>query len=61
MSDIKWNLLFIALMAVASMIWTGIAISEKSVVGIIISLIALIYFMGMGFTQKKKMREKGKL
>jgi hypothetical protein len=61
MSEIKWNLLFIALLAAASMIWTAIAISEKSVAGFIFSILALIIFMGLGFILKRKMRKDGRL
>lgn len=61
MKNIKWPFLLFAFAAAACMMGTGIAIGERSVPGIILTLIALILVMGFGFTIKKKMRESGKL
>lgn len=43
------------------MIGIGIAIGERSVMGVIASIIALVIVMGFGFKKKKKMREAGEL
>ncbi|MEK3989415.1 MULTISPECIES: YlaF family protein [Robertmurraya] len=61
MKSIKWPLLFFALASAACMMGTGIAISYRSIGGILASLAALVIVMGFGFTTKKKMREQGKL
>lgn len=39
----------------------GVAIAEKSLIGIIGCIAAVIVIMGMGFKTKKKMRENGEL
>lgn len=59
MSQIKWPFLFLALAAVICLMGTGIAVSYRSVIGIIFSIIAFILVMGFGFVTKKKMRESG--
>ncbi|MFD2443370.1 YlaF family protein [Bacillus sp. CGMCC 1.16607] len=61
MKKIKWPLLFFALLATASIMGIGIAIGERSILGIIACILALVFVMGFGFTTKKKMRENGKL
>jgi len=47
-----------AFAAVIAMTGVGIAVGERSLIGIIISLIALIVVFGMGFKTKKKHRER---
>jgi len=59
--DIKWNFLVLALLAVICISGIGIAIAEKSITIAAICVIALTVIMGYGFTQKKKLREQGKL
>lgn len=39
----------------------GVGVAEKSIPTIIIAAILVVVFMGMGFTKKKEMREKGLL
>jgi len=39
----------------------GVAIAEKSVIGIFGAIIALILIMGFGFKTKKRLRENGML
>ncbi|RFU63413.1 YlaF family protein [Peribacillus glennii] len=58
MKEMQWNFLLLALLAAASMAWTGIAIGEGSTIGIILSILALFVIMGYGFTKKRKLREK---
>jgi hypothetical protein len=43
------------------MIGIGIAIGERSVIGVIACIAALVFVMGFGFKTKKKMREAGEL
>ena len=46
-----------AFAAVIAMTGVGIAVGERSLLGIIISIIALIAVFGMGFKTKKKVRD----
>ncbi|MEH7108012.1 YlaF family protein [Bacillus sp. JJ1764] len=61
MKQIKWVLLIYAVMAAAAIMGIGVAIAEESILGIIGCILALISIMGLGFTTKKKMRERGEL
>lgn len=61
MNQIKLPLLFFAIAGVICMMWTGIAVGQRSLFGIIASILALILVMGFGFKKKKKMRENGEL
>ena len=57
----KWIFLVLAILAACCMGGVGIAVAFRSVVGIILAVIALVIVMGFGFTTKKKYREAGKL
>lgn len=61
MKQIKWPLLFFAFGAALCMMVTGIAVAERSIIGILACILALIFVMGFGFKTKKKMRENGTL
>jgi arginine exporter protein ArgO len=61
MNKIKWPLLFIALLAAATIMGIGIAIAERSLMGILLCILGLVFVMGFGFKTKKKMRDSGKL
>jgi hypothetical protein len=61
MDKVKWPLLVFAILAAASIMGIGIAISEKSLTGAIGCIIAIVVIMGMGFKTKRKMRENGQL
>lgn len=61
MSNVKWPLLIYAILAAASIVGIGIAISEQSIIGGLGSIVAVIVIMGMGFKTKRKMRENGEL
>ncbi|SFA76279.1 MULTISPECIES: YlaF family protein [unclassified Bacillus (in: firmicutes)] len=61
MKNIKWPFLGFAILAAASIMGIGIAIGERSIWGALISVITLIFVMGMGFKTKKKYRENGLL
>jgi hypothetical protein len=54
MKQIKWIFILFALFATASMMGIGIAIAERSIVGILFSVISLLIVMGTGFSLKKK-------
>lgn len=43
------------------MISIGIAVGQRNLLGILLSIVALIAAMGFGFATKKKMRDKGLL
>ncbi|MBM7603479.1 hypothetical protein JOC75_001449 [Metabacillus crassostreae] len=55
----KWVFLVLSFLAAISMIGIGIAVSERSILGIILAIVALNVIMGSGFVLKKRMREKG--
>jgi hypothetical protein len=61
MKKIKWIFVLFAFLATISIMGFGIAISAKSLIIAVLSLIILIVVMGLGFTTKKKYREEGKL
>jgi len=61
MNNVKWPLLFYAILAAASIVGIGISISEHSLIGGLGCVAAVIVIMGMGFKTKKKMRENGEL
>ncbi|WP_141431326.1 YlaF family protein [Bacillus sp. 03113] len=60
MKQIKWVFLLFALLTTVCIMGIGIAISEKSVLGILFCIFATVFIMGYGFKTKKKMREQGK-
>ncbi|MBY0120851.1 YlaF family protein [Bacillus sp. S/N-304-OC-R1] len=61
MNQIKWPLLAFAIAAALCMMGIGVAIAERSIIGIIGAIVLLIFVMGFGFKTKKNMREKGLL
>ncbi|GLB60353.1 YlaF family protein [Cytobacillus sp. NCCP-133] len=61
MKNIKWPLLAFAIGAAICMMGIGVSVAERSVIGIIFSIILLVFVMGYGFKTKKKMREDGLL
>ncbi|HEY9576285.1 MAG TPA: YlaF family protein [Pseudobacillus sp.] len=61
MKEIKWIFVFFAVAAASCMIGMGIAIGEKSILGLILCIVALVAVMGFGFSTKAKMRRAGKL
>jgi arginine exporter protein ArgO len=50
-----------AILAAACIVGIGIAIAEKSIIGVFGCIIAVIFVMGFGFKTKKRMRENGQL
>ncbi|MGZ4159732.1 MAG: YlaF family protein [Neobacillus sp.] len=61
MKQIKWIFVVYAILAASSIMGIGIAIAEKSFIGALGCIIAVILIMGMGFKTKRKMRENGEL
>lgn len=61
MKEIKWIFVIYSVLAAVSIIGIGVAIGERSIVGIISCIIAVVLIMGFGFKMKKKMREEGQL
>ncbi|KIL44734.1 YlaF family protein [Jeotgalibacillus soli] len=57
MKNGKWILVLYAFAAVGAMTAVGIAVGERSLAGIFLSIVALIIVMGLGFKTKKKIRE----
>ncbi|MER3112819.1 DUF5325 family protein [Bacillus altitudinis] len=55
MKQIKWLLLLCALLAVVSMAFIGVTLAEKNVLGICLSFVFAMIFMGTGFTLKRKL------
>ncbi|WP_088005811.1 YlaF family protein [Indiicoccus explosivorum] len=61
MKEIKWVFVFYSLAALVAMAGIGVAVGERSVIGIILTAVVLMVVMGMGFRTKKRMREAGLL
>ncbi|WP_010171779.1 YlaF family protein [Bacillus coahuilensis] len=57
MKNIQWIFVLLACLAAASIMGIGIFISEGSLTGVLLSIVALIFIMGFGFMTKKKSRE----
>jgi Family of unknown function (DUF5325) len=55
----KWIFLVLAVLAALFMIGIGVAVGERSILGIILAIIGLNAVMATGFIIKKRMREKG--
>ncbi|KUP08800.1 hypothetical protein Q73_04820 [Bacillus coahuilensis m2-6] len=54
MKNIQWIFVLLACLAAASIMGIGIFISEGSLTGVLLSIVALIFIMGFGFMTKKK-------
>ena len=61
MKNIKWIFVLYTILALLSMFAIGISIGLRSIVGVLISILLLIFVMGFGFKTKKKMRDQGLL
>lgn len=61
MKDIKWIFVIYAIAAVLAMCAIGVSVGRSSILGIVVSIVALILIMGYGFKTKKSMREAGTL
>ncbi|WP_342430459.1 YlaF family protein [Neobacillus sp. FSL H8-0543] len=61
MNQIKWVFIIYAVLAAISIMGIGIAIGEKSLLGVIGCIIAVLIVMGMGFKTKANMRANGEL
>lgn len=61
MKQIKWVFIVFSVLAAASIMGIGVAIGEKSILGVIGSILVLIVVMGFGFKTKAKYRANGQL
>ncbi|WP_453997220.1 YlaF family protein [Bacillus nitroreducens] len=61
MKNVNIPLLLIAISVAVCIMLIGVAVAERSLLGIILSIIAVIIVTGLGFSTKKKMRENGRL
>lgn len=61
MEKIKWIFVVYAVLAASSIMGIGISIGEKSILGAVVSIILVVFIMGMGFKTKAKMRANGEL
>ncbi|MGG5253092.1 YlaF family protein [Neobacillus sp. SM06] len=61
MKQIKWVFLVYSIITAASIMGIGIAIAEKSIIGTLGCIAAVVLIMGLGFKTKRKMRENGAL
>ncbi len=55
MKQIKWVFLLLAIMTAACMLGIGIAIAEKSMIGILLGILATVASFGLGFSLKRKL------
>ncbi len=58
MKSLNKIMLLFSFATVFFMMLIGIAVAERSILGIIVSIIGVILIMGFGFVTKKKMRER---
>lgn len=61
MKQVKWLSLIYAILSAASIAAIGITIAAESIIGFAGSALVLIIIMGLGFSRKKKLREKGEI
>jgi hypothetical protein len=61
MNQIKWVFVIYAVLAALSIMGIGVAIGEKSFLGVMGCIVMVLLVMGMGFKTKAKMRANGKL
>ncbi|RLQ95895.1 YlaF family protein [Falsibacillus albus] len=61
MKDIKWIFVLYSILAASAIMGIGVAIGERSIIGVLVCIVLLIVIMGIGFKKKKQMREQGKL
>ena len=57
MKQIKWIFVIYAILAAFSIMGIGVAIGEKSILGVIGCVIAVVVVMGFGFKTKAKLRK----
>lgn len=50
--------IILAFLIVSCLILAGISIAERSLLGLILSLLSVVILMGIGFTFKKKMEKR---
>ncbi|WP_169865017.1 YlaF family protein [Sutcliffiella halmapala] len=57
MKNIQWIFVLFAVLAASSLALIGIAIAERSTIGIVSAFILLFIVMGFGFRKKRSMRQ----
>ncbi|MEC1721035.1 DUF5325 family protein [Schinkia azotoformans] len=57
MKNINFLFLGLAIATVIALMLIGVAIAERSLLGIILSITATVLITGLGFSLKKKMRK----
>ncbi len=57
MKNINFLFLGLAVATVIAMMLIGVAIAERSLLGIILSILATVLLTGLGFSLKKKIRK----
>jgi hypothetical protein len=55
LKQIKWLFLVLAVIAASCMIGVGIAVAQRSMIGIISFIVATVACFGIGFTLKSKL------
>ena len=60
MKRIKWIFVVYAVLTTISIMGIGVAIGEESILGVIVSIVAVVLVMGFGFKTKAKLRINGK-
>lgn len=61
MNSINFPMLAIALLTAICIMLIGVSIALRSVLGIVLSIVAVFIVTGFGFVTKKKLREKGRI
>lgn len=59
MKNIQWIFVLFAVLAASSMALVGIAVAERSPIGIVLAFILLFIVMGIGFKKKRSMGQNG--
>ncbi|WP_170006860.1 YlaF family protein [Bacillus fonticola] len=58
MANIQWIFVLYSMVVAGALGAIGIALAERSILGMIVSFMIIILCMGAGFTTKKKQRER---
>ncbi|QPC46203.1 YlaF family protein [Mangrovibacillus cuniculi] len=58
MKNIKWGFIMLSMLTVLAIMSIGVAIAERSILGIVASILLVTIIMGLGFKTKKKLRER---
>lgn len=61
MKKVNWFFLILSIIAALLIVFIGFAIGAGNLIAVILCAIGIIIVFGIGFAQKKKMRENGTL